>query len=383
MTLEQIKKRMAESQKTQLGIGPMSKNCVDVTVDLAQEFDVPLILIASRRQIEDRALGGGYVNRWSTDEFASYVRERDPGRKVILARDHGGPWQNETEFQKKIDLGAAMASAKKSYQADIDAGMQLLHIDPSLDPQGAPTTDQVLDRLFELYGFCHEYAKSKGKGVLFEIGTEEQSVDGNNPEQVEYVLNRVKKFCESGRLPLPTFMVVQTGTKVMEMRNIGTFEIHFRRHGKKLVELCEKNGTYVKGHNTDYLSDEALRNYPLLGIHAANVGPELGVTETQALIQVMTSIRAKTWVDQFLQLAFESKKFEKWMMPGTQATDREKSIICGHYVFGTPEFAKLREEAENLTGAKGISLSQHLKDKIRHAIVRYMSCFNLVQGISP
>ena len=56
------------------------------------------MLIASRRQIESEKLGRGYVNNWSTEEFAEYVRkEMIKIIKLYLCRDHGGPYQNEDE----------------------------------------------------------------------------------------------------------------------------------------------------------------------------------------------------------------------------------------------------------------------------------------------
>ena len=83
--------------KTLLGVGPMSVNIVDVTIELANQHNANLMLIASRRQIDSESLGGGYVNNWTTEEFSSYVKKKDPSGNVILARDHGGPWQNELE----------------------------------------------------------------------------------------------------------------------------------------------------------------------------------------------------------------------------------------------------------------------------------------------
>ena len=73
---------------TLLGVGPMSKNCVDVVIDLVNEFDIPIMLIASRRQIESKQLGSGYVNNWSTEEFSKYVNENDKNGKILLCRDH-------------------------------------------------------------------------------------------------------------------------------------------------------------------------------------------------------------------------------------------------------------------------------------------------------
>ena len=45
---------------------------VQAAADTLNEFNIPLMLIASRRQIESKKLGGGYVNNWSTEEFSKY-----------------------------------------------------------------------------------------------------------------------------------------------------------------------------------------------------------------------------------------------------------------------------------------------------------------------
>ena len=39
----------------------MSKNCIDASIELAEECKSPLMLIASRRQIDTDQFGGGYV----------------------------------------------------------------------------------------------------------------------------------------------------------------------------------------------------------------------------------------------------------------------------------------------------------------------------------
>ena len=89
---------------TLLGIGPMSKNCIDVVIELANKHDIPLMLIASRRQVESQELGGGYVNNWTTEEFAEYVHKNDVNGNIILCRDHGGPFQGNNEKEQKLSL---------------------------------------------------------------------------------------------------------------------------------------------------------------------------------------------------------------------------------------------------------------------------------------
>lgn len=108
-----IKNQIENANSTMLGVGPMSKLCVDAVIELANIHDTNIMLIASRRQIDSINFGGGYVNNWSTAEFTEYILNRDKKGKVLIARDHGGPWQNDLEKQQQLGLRKAMESAKK------------------------------------------------------------------------------------------------------------------------------------------------------------------------------------------------------------------------------------------------------------------------------
>ena len=70
---------------TFLGIGPMSKNCVDAAIELGDQYKAPLMLIASRRQIDSEQFGGGYVENWTTKQFADYVFEKDINRSPVYS----------------------------------------------------------------------------------------------------------------------------------------------------------------------------------------------------------------------------------------------------------------------------------------------------------
>ena len=374
---------------TLLGVGPMSVNCVDAAIDLANEHEVPILLIASRRQIDSEEFGGGYVNNWTTAEFARYVIDRDKKGKVLLARDHGGPWQNTKEVSGNLSLRRAMESAKSSYRADIEAGFQVLHIDPSIDIHGQPDVDEVLDRVFDLYEFCWSQAQQLRQEVIFEIGTEEQSGSTNSQEELDYTLNAVHQFCKKNKLPQPTFVVIQSGTRVMEARNVGSFDSPFRVADElpaeiqlpKMIEICNRYGIFMKEHNTDYLSDAALQWHPRLGIHAANVAPEFGVTETRALISILENSGLEKTAERFMQIAFESNKWDKWMIENTRATDRDRAIIAGHYVFSKPECIELKAEASEHLRQKGINLNGSLRQEVKQSILRYLRNFRLVRSV--
>ena len=82
MIQNKIKDHLFKHRCTLLGVGPMSINCVDAAVELANEYATPLMLIASRRQIDSEQFKGGYVNNWTTSEFANYVRNKDKSGNI-------------------------------------------------------------------------------------------------------------------------------------------------------------------------------------------------------------------------------------------------------------------------------------------------------------
>ena len=366
---------------TLLGVGPMSKNCVDATIELADQYKAPLMLIASRRQIDSEQFGGGYVENWTTKQFADYVNEKDVNKNIILARDHGGPWQNELEKIQNMSLKDAMQSAKDSYRADIDAGFHMLHIDPSVDIHSQPNIEQTLERVYELYDFCWSHAQERKQDVIFEIGTEEQSGSNNSKEELEYTLESMKKFCKTSKIPFPSFIVIQAGTRVMETKNIGSFESPVRIKNElppeiqipQMIEICNKYGIFMKEHNTDYLSTESLKWQPRLGIHAANIAPEFGVAETKAFVNVLEENGYTDLLNDFFQISYDSMKWKKWMLKNTNASDEDRAIIAGHYIFSSDEFIKLKNEAKDRIG----DIDFILKNKVKESVYRYMKAFNL------
>ena len=382
MIQQRLKNYRKNRNCTLLGVGPMSKNCIDATIELANEYCTPLMLIASRRQIDSEQFGGGYVENWTTEQFADYVIYKDTQKNIILARDHGGPWQNELEISNKLNLNDAMQSAKESYRADIDAGFQMLHIDPSVDIHANPNIDQVLERVYELYEFCWTYSQQKKQDVIFEIGTEEQNGSNNTQEELEYTLECMRKFCKSNKLPYPSFIVIQAGTKVMEMRNVGSFDSPIRVANElppeiqipRMISICNHYKIFMKEHNADYLSTDSLKWQPRLGIHAANIAPEFGVAESKAFIDLMENSNQNILLEEFLRISYDSKKWEKWMINATSASDKDKAIISGHYIFSTAECLELKNQARFHIK----DLDTQLKNKVKESVFRYMKAFNLV-----
>lgn len=386
IALDRLKRSLQRGGATQLGIGPMSLECVDATIELANSLRIPLMLIASRRQIDSAGNGGGYVNGWSTEEFARYVQERDTGKFIVLCRDHGGPWQNGREVEAKLDLASAMRAAENALAVDIETGFDLLHIDSSIDIHEPDLTQsQIVERACALYGSCSETAARLHRDIAIEVGTEAQTGVNQDMDVLVDTLERTQQYCREQHLGGPLFVVAQTGTLVKETVNIGTFDDPFRQDGSlppeiqipKLVELVDKYHVYLKEHNGDYLSNEALFWHPRLGIHAINIAPEFGVGQTRHILRLCDEFGLKREAEEFLRLAFESGKWRKWMMPESKASDYEKAIIAGHYVFGMAEFREISSRIRARCTAEGLDYDRSVREAIKMMIMRIMACINL------
>jgi tagatose-1,6-bisphosphate aldolase non-catalytic subunit AgaZ/GatZ len=317
-------------KKTILGVGPMSWNCIDVVIDTANKYKIPIQLIASRRQVECKGLGGGYVT--DTETLANYVKERDKGEYVFLARDHGGPWQGTKE--SGLTYGEAIRRAKFSYEADIKSGFDILHIDPSLK---ARPMEEILNDVKVLYEYCEMEAFRNKKDLIYEVGTEEHSGQITTLAAFESFVKQMQD------LEKVRFVVGNMGLYVKEVENIGKYD---SEQAKALVEICNENSLYLKGHNTDYCGDSVLALKNLHGVHSINVAPQFGVTETVAVLAYLDEKKRK----EFVKIAKNSGKWKKWMKLTTLANDKIDpeylAMICGHYVFNDPRVIELRKSID-------------------------------------
>lgn len=364
-------------------VGPMSRNCVAAAVRYADAIRRPIPLIASRRQIDSAEFGGGYVERWTTESFARFVRSLG-GRHTVLCRDHGGPWQGAGE--EGLSTAEAMDRAKRSIAEDITQGFGVIHLDPSIGEE-ARDPSETLEMLFELYAFSVETAERLGRPIEFEIGTEQQSGEIAGSEQLIALLKEVTRFCRSGGYQHPLFCVVQTGTLVREMRNVGLTEGRrneevdqayavrtMERNVRALADVAYINGVHVKEHNGDYLSDGSMATRTEWEIGGVNIAPEFGVLESRTLISLCAEMGLPRVRDAMLRIFYESNKWAKWMRQDTKATDVERAIIAGHYCFAAPEFDEQKAILAAATAARGFDLDEHIQTAITGALRRMTWC---------
>ena len=385
LTVEKLDDFLSKRKCTLLGVGPMSKNCIDASIEISNEHNIPLMLIASRRQIDSNESGGGYVNNWTTEKFSEYVKTHDKNKNIILCRDHGGPWQNDYEKNDKLDLSEAMESAKKSFLTDIKSDFQIIHIDPTIDIHSKISTEQIFERVFNLYEYCNTVSKKLNKKIVFEISLGKEDGGFDSYEEIKHIISKMESFCSKMNFPLPYFLVVRTGNHVMELQNVGSFESIFldkkqttyKTNLLKIIELCNKHQIRIKEHNTDYLSDKALQIHPEIGIHAANVAPEFAVVETRAFLSLLKKNQLEAELEKFIEISYSSKKWEKWMLSDSKLGKQEKAIISGHYIFGKNEFIELKNDVENKISLD-VSLDSYLKTEIKKSLIRYLNLFSVI-----
>ena len=368
-------------KNTLVGIGPMSINSINASIDLAKKCKSPLMLIPSRRQIDRNE---GYVANLNSKKFSSFVKNK---KNIILCRDHGGPWQNNFEVENKLNIYNAMQSAKRSFETDIDSDFKILHVDPSIDINNTLNIDTILDRVCELVEHCWSYSKIKKKKILFEIGTEEQNGLLESFESYKYALSKLNRFFKINKIPNPIFFVVQFGTKVMEDKNIGSFNNikNFKELKKKnreflkIIKYLRKHSIFTKIHNVDYLSNKHLSFLKMCKVGAINIAPEFGVTETRSFINILKSNNLNELLKDFLNLSYSSKKWEKWVINKRKISKYKCSELSGHYIFSKKEFKKIKNEAQNYLLKKNIDIDKIMYTSVRSSISRYLQKFDLLR----
>lgn len=390
---------------TLLGIGPMSKNCVQATLELSKDDDYPVMFIASRNQVDADELGGGYVNGWNQFTFAKAVEEVaaeiNYDNLCYLCRDHGGPWQRDKERNDHLPTEKAMELGKKSYVADIEAGFDLLMIDPTKDPFEVGKViplDTVLERTVDLIEFCEQERKARNLPEIgYEVGTEETNGGLTSTETYETFILKLKEELEKRGLPMPTFIVGQTGTLTRKTEQVGTFNF---KNAYDLAQMAKKYGVGLKEHNGDYLDDVTLLEHIPSAITATNVAPQYGTEETRAYLN-LASVEAKlveyglvkdasNTRDVLLKHAIKSERWRKWMV-GEQKeltvdqimeqNDAELQAeildIAGHYTFNDDEVkAEIEKLYKNLK-THNIDGQRYVVDHIKRPIRDYAECYNL------
>ena len=386
-----------------LGIGPMSPLVIRIGLEVARDTQNPAMIMASRNQVETEELGSGYVD--STSRFVrnilSVSQEAGFDGLLYICRDHGGPWQRNDE--KGMEPAEAWERALRSYSADIKAGFNLFHIDPTLSKKGesAPDMHKVIKDTVKLIEHCEKEAS--GKLLNYEVGTEAIAGKTISPADFEKFIKTLLSELNQRGLSKPCFIVGQTGTLVRMDRNVGTVDPAV---ATQLARIARKYGLGFKEHNADYLPDFILAHHRRWGITAANVAPEFGVVETKACLHLadieqqlvnskkIPEDKASCFYQVITSKVISSNRWKKWLYPDMSKLDAEQirqtpSLarhiveVNGHYVFSDEEVIKQRQKMLSNIARPGLletSPEEIIRQVVRASITRYIELFGLKQS---
>lgn len=398
---EDILRRM-EELKTQTGVSrtlfaacPNSLSVIKASFRAAKRNNAPIYFATTLNQVD---CDGGYTGM-TQSEFtkilhreAAAVHYEGP---YIVAIDHGGPWLKDKQSIERWSTEQAMEGVKKSYEAALLAGYDLIHVDPTVDiflPKGEIIDIHVVARrTVELIAHAEAFRKAHNlPPISYEVGTEEVHGGLADPKTFDTFLTDLKAGLAAEGLSdvWPCFIVGKVGTDL----HTTTFDPEV---AKELTAKVRPYGSYIKGHYTDDVSNPEA--YPLSGMGAANVGPEFTMNEYDALAELeqeeikqfeagtipqLSHITRVLW-----QQVYESGRWKKWLHGDEVGKDlsevsseRQLWLVktgC-RYIWQKAETLVARQLLYDNLKYVGVNAEEVVLMRIEHNMDKYYRAFNLI-----
>ena len=395
--LQQISKLHGETgiSRTIFAACPNSRAVIRASICAAKRNKGPIKFAATLNQVDQ---DGGYTGM-TQKQFVETIRKEAERVNftgpVIIAIDHGGPWLRDNQRTEKWSLQKTMNWVKKSFTDAIDAGYDLIDVDPTIDMELAEgemiSIGVVVDRTVELIKHCEIHRREWAlPPVSYEVGTEE--VHGGLAD-----LKVFREFFELMKQGLatvgladvwPCFVVGKVGTDL----HTTMFDPDTAR---TLTGIAAEYGSLIKGHYTDNVENP--EGYPATGMGAANIGPEFTEREYDALEELDTleqkmagegKIEEKSgMIASLWKAVIDSGRWTKWVS-GNESPDDFASISderqqwlvktgC-RYIWEVPAVMAAREKLYQNLGGIGIEAEQVVLFNIENAMDKYFRYFNLV-----
>jgi tagatose-1,6-bisphosphate aldolase non-catalytic subunit AgaZ/GatZ len=366
---------------------------VKASVIAAKEANAPVFFAATLNQVD---LDGGYTG-WTQQDFVllarGLARQYEYDGPVVVGLDHGGPWLKDVQTKDEWSLTQAMEGVKESLAACLEAGYDLLHVDPTVDrslPKGEPMPIEiVIGRTLELIRSAEEHRRAQGlPPVSYEVGTEE--VHGGLAD-----MNVFRRFLDGLRGGLaeagladvwPCFVVGKVGTDLHTTEFDPTV-------ARDLVAVAADYGSVIKGHYTDSVANPEA--YAHAGMGGANVGPEFTEAEYEALEDlaaredVLTGGNAgessgMMWA--LKEAVVASGRWEKWRQPDEQgksfgelSEERQGWLVrtgC-RYVWSKPDVVASRQRLYAVLANAGEDGEAFVLQKIADVMQKYYRAFGM------
>jgi tagatose-1,6-bisphosphate aldolase non-catalytic subunit AgaZ/GatZ len=373
---------------------PNSISVIKAALRSAKRWNSPIKFAATLNQVDtDR----GYTNL-NQKEFVNTIKieaERlNLNVPVIIAVDHGGPWLKDLHAREKWSFDETFSAVKKSFEASVEAGFDLIHVDPTIDITLAAgqhiNIETVAAHTIGLVDYTERFRISGGyPRIAFEVGTEEVHGGLADMDTFRKFLGLVKTgLAERGLSYVwPCFVVGKVGTDL----HTSTFDPDM---AKQLTRVAREYGSVIKGHYTDGVSNPEA--YPLSGMGAANVGPEFTITEYNGLTELEKLEKqyfAEGKIARCSDIGFilkdavvKSGRWKKWLQEGEDAENFEKislnrkqwliSTGC-RYIWQNAEVLAARAHLYYNLESHGILAEEIVLSNIECAMDKYFAAFNL------
>lgn len=324
-----------------LAFGPMSPEIIEAIFRYSHIRHKPFMLIASKNQID---YNGGYVGNWNTSQYMNYIKQMRQtylDSDVLICRDHCGPGFNGSDL---------LSDTFSTISEDIRCGFDLIHIDfcHYIGPR-----QKGLEKAAEAIKF----AKIRNPRIRFEIGTDEI----RQPLSLAQTRRDIDFFMQVCN---PEYFVVNTGSHILEDKQVGVFNAEATRQAKSLLNGY---GLKLKEHNADYLKPEQIQQRRGV-VDAMNIAPELGLRQTEKTLQLAQQYKINAIP--FLSAAYKSKKWKKWLEFTSPDDTGPCSIFAGHYVFAGKEYQRLCKQLSD-----HINIKEELINHTINIIDRYVNNF--------
>lgn len=394
--LSRIKELETETgiRRTLFAACPNSRAVIKAALRAAKRCNAPVKFAATLNQVD---LDGGYTG-FSPKQFVEFINKEalaiNLTGPVMIAIDHGGPWLKDIQRQEKWPLEAAMAAIKESFGSAIDAGYQLIHVDPTIDIDlpGSETIsiEVVARRTVELIEHAENYRRlRKLPRISYEVGTEEVHGGLADISVFTRFLDLLKTGLEEKRISYawPCFIVGKVGTDLHTT-------IFDQEVAWTLANVAADYNSYIKGHYTDNVENP--EDYPRSGMGAANVGPEFTEREYDGLMELemieeklvrrgkvkeASQIRKTLW-----DAVIGSGRWKKWLQEGELPDDfyklhpiRQEWLVktgC-RYIWEDPEVVDARNKVYRNLEKFGIEAEEIVLCHIERAMEKYFFKFNL------
>jgi len=389
--LELLYKKIKKDSKrhTLFAVCPNSELVLKAAIRSAKRANAPILFAATLNQVDtDR----GYTG-WTPDDLIRKIKEEsyriDYEGPIIVGVDHGGPWAKDRQTTENWDLDRSMAWIKKSFEAAIVAGYDMIHVDPTIDIFNKIEIETVAKRTVEFICHCEDFRRSKRlKPVSYEVGTEEVHGGLVDMSVFEKFLKLLKKGLLKKKLEKawPIFIVAKVGTDL----HTATFD---PKIAKDVVEKVKPYGSYIKGHYTDFVENP--QDYSRSGIGGANVGPEFTILEFEALsglysieeeLHRKNHVSLKSGFMESLEKAvIDSGRWKKWLKEGEEdiysiPTERRNWIVktSARYVWADPKVKCAQNILFRNLKLNGIDGEGIVLSNIERAMDKYFREFGLV-----